>query len=217
MEYQRFFKGYLRLVAALDDNIGRLLDYLDQDDLTKNTVVIYTSDNGFFLGDFGLFNKMWMYEESLRLPLLVRYPDHVKPEIINTKMVSILDFAPTILDYARAEIPKELQGRSIRAILEGKSITEWREGHYYHYYGQYDVPAHVGVRTSKYKLIHYYNEDYWELYDMVNDPRESQNIYSQSNQSEVLAKMNTLMEKLQLKYEGVINKDLQENSDPDKK
>ncbi len=112
---------------------------------------------------------------------------------------------------------KNSRGRSIRAFLEGKSITEWREGHYYHYYGQYDVPAHVGVRTSKYKLIHYYNEDYWELYDMVNDPRESQNIYSQSNQSEVLAKMNTLMEKPDLNMRVSSIKIFQENSDPDKK
>jgi arylsulfatase A-like enzyme len=199
--YQNFFKGYLRLVAALDDNVGRLLAHLDKSGLAKNTVVIYTSDNGFFLGDFGLFNKMWMYEESLRLPLLVRYPDNIKPEAVNDKLVSILDFAPTILDYAQAKAPKELQGRSFRSVLEGKTPTDWRNAHYYHYYGQYDVPAHYGVRTSNHKLIHYYKQDNWELYDMLNDPQELRNIYNQPEQSKVVEQLKTMLKVMQNKYE----------------
>ena len=206
--YQCFFKGYLRLVAALDDNIGRLLDYLDESGQSKNTLVIYTSDNGFMLGDFGLFNKMWMYEESLRLPLLVRYPDNIKPETVNSKIVSILDFAPTFLDYAQAEAPYDFQGRSFRSILEGKKPADWRKAHYYHYYGQYDVPAHYGVRTLNHKLIHYYEEDSWELFDMVNDPQELRNIYNQSEQSKVVENMKTMLKEMRKKYEDVVKPDI---------
>jgi len=199
--YQQFFKGYLRLVAALDDNIGRLLDYLDHPGLRENTIVIYTSDNGFFLGDFGLFNKMWMYEESLRLPLLVRYPGHIKPKTINKAIVSILDFAPTILDYAQAECPSELQGYSLRPILAGKLPADWRTAHFYHYYGQYDVPAHTGVRTASHKLIHYYQLDTWELFDMIHDPGESMNLYHQPAQAQTVKNMKDLLQVLQIKYE----------------
>ena len=202
--YQCFFKGYLRLVASLDDNIGRLLDYLDKSGLSRNTLVVYTSDNGFFLGDFGLFNKMWMYEESLRLPLLVRYPLKIKPKTVNDDMISILDFAPTFLDYAQAEVSKEFEGRSFRSILEGKIPTGWRKAHYYHYYGQYDVPPHYGVRTSGHKLIHYYENDNWELYDLRKDPRELQNIYYQPEQSQVIENMKIMLKDLQREFNDVV-------------
>jgi arylsulfatase A-like enzyme len=206
--YQTFFKGYFRLVAALDDNIGRLLDYLDKSGLAENTVVIYTSDNGFFLGDFGLFNKMWMYEESLRLPLLVRYPGKVKANTVNENIISILDFAPTILDYARAEIPDELQGQSFRSILMGNEPPDEHKAHYYHYYGQYDVPAHYGLRTLKYKLIHYYEDDSWELYDIVKDPRETRNIYNQPERAAIIGKLKTRLEKMRLQFESTIKTDI---------
>jgi len=200
--YQTFFKGYLRLVAALDKNIGDLLDYVDQSGLAENTIVIYTSDNGFFLGDFGLFNKMWMYEESLRLPLMVRFPDEIKSRTVNNDFVSILDFAPTFLDYAEADVHKDFQGKSIRSILNGKTPADWRNAHYYHYYGQYDVPAHYGVRNSSYKLIHYYEEDSWELFDMKNDPGELKNLYYQPELSQTIEKMKSVLNDLQKQYEG---------------
>ena len=204
--YQCFFKGYLRLVASLDENIGRLLDHLDKSGLTRNTVVVYTSDNGFFLGDFGLFNKMWMYEESLRIPLLVRYPGEIQPGTVNGSMISILDFASTFLDFAGAPACNEFQGRSVRSILKGKIPADWRKAHYYHYYGQYDVPPHYGVRTSKYKLIHYYElpgENGWELYDMKEDPRENRNIYSRPEQLQVVEQMKVLLKELRNRYEHV--------------
>ncbi len=177
--YQSFFKGYLRLVAALDDNIGRLLDYLDESGLAENTLIIYTSDNGFFLGDHGLFNKMWMYEESMRLPFLVRYPGEIQPGTVNDELISILDIAPTLLDYADATVPGDLHGRSLRPLFNGQRTADWRTALYYHYYGQYDVPAHNGIRTKDHKLIHFYTAEdapQWELYDLQRDPQELRNL-----------------------------------------
>ena len=203
--YQCLFKGYLRLVAALDENIDRLLEHLDASGLAENTIVVYTSDNGFFLGDFGLFNKMWMYEESLRLPLIVRYPSEIKPGTVNDDIVSILDFAPTFLDYAQTDAPAILQGESIRPILTGNTPDDWRDAHYYHYYGQFDVPSHYGVRTSRHKLIHYYElpgEAGWELYDLKEDPRENRNLYGQPGQEEVVARMKGLLKEQRARYEG---------------
>jgi arylsulfatase A-like enzyme len=202
--YQCFFKGYLRLVAALDDNMGRLLAYLDASGLADNTIVVYTSDNGFFLGDFGLFNKMWMYEESLRLPLLVRYPPEIKPGTVNDDIVSILDFGPTFLDYAQREASAELQGESIRPVLAGKTPADWREAHYYHFYDQVDVPAHYGIRTAEHKLIHYYElpgETGWELYDLKEDPQENRNLYGQPEQAEVVQRMKLRLKELRSLYE----------------
>jgi len=200
--YQHFFKGYLRLVASLDENVGRLLDYLDRSGLSQDTIVVYTSDNGFFLGDFGMFNKMWMYEESLRLPLMVRYPEHIKPQSVNDDFISILDFAPTFLDYAQAEVPAEYQGRSIRSILEGETPGDWQKEHYYHYFGQHDIPPHYGVRTSGYKLIHFYEDDSWELFDLTNDPREMHNRYDNPEQAPVVVKLKKKLTELRQKYES---------------
>ena len=178
--YQSFFKGYLRLVTSLDENISRLLRYLDESGLSKNTVVVYTSDNGFFLGEHGLFNKMWMYEESMRLPLIIRYPGIAKPGSVNKEMVSILDIAPTLVDCAHAPKPSTLQGKSIRPLIEGKKPENWRESIYYHYFSQFEVPEHEGIRTKEYKLIRFYNPKgslFTELYHLSNDPGEMYNHY----------------------------------------
>jgi arylsulfatase A-like enzyme len=199
--YQTFFKGYLRLVAALDKSIGKLLDHIDKSSLAENTIVVYTSDNGFFLGDFGLFNKMWMYEESLRLPLLMRYRPEVKAASVNDDFISILDFAPTFLDYAGAQAPGILQGRSIRSILNGKTPDDWRKYHYYHYYGQAEVPAHYGVRSQRYKLIYYYEQDCWEFFDLKNDPREMQNLYGKAEHLQAIESAKTILKQLRKKYE----------------
>lgn len=200
--YQHFLKGYLRLVASLDDNVGRLLDYLDHSGLSQDTIVVYTSDNGFFLGDFGMFNKMWMYEESLRLPLMVRYPGHIKPQSVNDDFISILDFASTFLDYGRAQVPVEYQGDSFRSILEGETPKDWRKAHYYHYFGQHDIPPHYGVRTPEYKLIYYYENDSWELFDLIEDPREMRNQYDNPEQTPVIARLKKILSELRLKYES---------------
>jgi len=203
--YQSMFKGYLRLVACLDENIGRLLDYLDQSGLSANTLVVYTADNGFFMGDFGLFNKMWMYEESLRLPLLVRYPREIKARTVSEDFISLLDFAPTFLDYAGAAAAPEFQGRSIRPVLEGHTPGDWRNAHYYHYYGQYDVPPHYGVRTAHYKLLHYYEmpgEEGWELYDLDKDPGENRNRYGEPGYADVVARLKTLLGRMRRRYEA---------------
>jgi len=207
--YQAFFKGYLRLVAALDDNIGRLLDYLNESGLSDNTVIVYTSDNGFFLGDHGLFNKMWMYEPSMRLPLLVRYPKEIKPGTVNNKLVSILDFAPTFLDFAHVAIPEELHGKSIRPLLKGENPKDWRTSVYYHYYGQYGVPAHNGVRTQSNKLIHFYKvteKPEWELYNLRNDHNEMKNIYKQQEYIQDMQKLKKELKQLRIRFKEDVYK-----------
>ncbi len=179
--YQIFMKGYLRLVTALDENIGRLLDHLDESGLSDNTVVIYTSDNGFFNGEHGFFNKMWMYEPSLHLPLLVRWPGKVESGSLNDDLVSMLDIAPTLLDVVGARIPSDLQGRSFLPLLEGKTPTDWRGSVYYHYYEQFQVPEHFGIRTRNAKLIRYPALDRWELFDLRSDPDEMVNLYGRKD------------------------------------
>jgi arylsulfatase A-like enzyme len=201
--YQCFFKGYFRLVAALDDNVGRLTDYVDESGLSKNTIVIYTSDNGFFLGDYGLFNKMWMYEESLRIPLLVRYPKETKAGTVNNELVSILDFAPTFLDYASVEIPSELQGMSIRPLLQGKKLKNWRSAHYYRFYEQVEVPAHYGIRTKRYKLLYFDNTDEWEFYDLKNDPTEMKSQYANPEYAGQIATLKKELARLKTQYKVV--------------
>ena len=174
-KYQRYIKDYLRCVAAVDDNVGRVLEYLDKEGLTDDTLVVYTSDQGFFLGDHGWFDKRFMYEESLRMPLLVRYPRLVKPGTMSDPMVLNLDFAATFLALAGVPIPGDMQGRSVVPLLRGEKPADWRTSFYYHYYeypGAHSVRRHYGVRTSRHKLIHYYRQDEWELFDLVKDPHE---------------------------------------------
>jgi arylsulfatase A-like enzyme len=178
--YQRFIKDYLRVVASVDDNIGRLLDHLDSAGLTRNTVVIYTSDNGFFLGDHGWFDKRFMYEEALRVPLIVRFPAAASVGDSSDAMALNIDIPSTILDLAHAPIPKEMQGRSLKPILTHQPPADWRQSVYYHYYEQepeHNVAPHYGVRTATHKLIHFYTHDQWELYDLPRDPHELQNRY----------------------------------------
>ena len=176
--YQAYVKAYLRSVAAVDDNVGRVLDYLDASDLTDNTVVVYTSDQGFFVGEHGLFDKRYMYEESLRMPLLVRYPRDIQPGSVNTDMVLNLDFAPTFLDLAQLDAPETMQGQSLRPLLANHTSATWRSSMYYHYSEAWLVEPHYGLRTGRYKLMHFYHGlDAWELYDLENDPYERTNVY----------------------------------------
>ncbi len=192
--YQLYIKDYLRCVRSVDDNVGRVLDYLDAEHLSENTIVIYTSDQGFFLGDHGWFDKRLMYEESLRMPFLMRYPGAIRPGTVNRDMVLNIDFAPMFLDYAGASAPPNMQGRSFRKCVEGRTPRDWRKSMYYRYWmhntSDHHVPAHYGLRTDRWKLIYYYGKPLgmtgaeppdtqpdWELFDVRNDPREMHNLY----------------------------------------
>ena len=199
-KYQRYIKDYLRCIAAVDENIGRMLKYLDDTGLAKNTIVIYSSDQGFYLGDHGWFDKRWMYEESLKMPLIVRWPDVVKPGSVNKDMVSNVDFAETFLDIAGAEIPKDMQGRSIVPILKGTTPADWRKSYYYHYYefpGPHSVAKHYGVRTQTHKLIHYYRLDEWELFDLVKDPDELKSVYGDPAYAQLTEELKKELARLQ--------------------
>jgi len=203
-KYQRYIKDYLRCIASVDDNVGRLLNYLDESGLAKNTVVFYTSDQGFYLGDHGWFDKRFMYEESLRMPLLVRYPKEIKPGSVNDNIVLNLDFAPTFLDFAGLNKPPDMQGRSIRPLLQAKKTKDWRKSMYYHYYeypAVHSVKRHYGVRTDRHKLIHFYNDiDEWELYDLRKDPREMKNVFDDPAYADTVKKLKAELKRLRKKY-----------------
>jgi len=210
--YQIFIKDYLRCIAAMDENIGRLLDFLDESGLRDNTVVFYTSDQGVFIGEHGYFDKRFMYEESLRMPLLVRYPREIRPGSVNKDIVLNIDFAPTFLDSAGVPIPSEMQGRSIRPLLDGKTPADWRTEMYYRYWmhlAHHGVPAHYGIRTKRYKLIYYYGkplgmkgaikkptEPEWELFDLEKDPHEMNNVYDDPAYADVVKRLKAELEKL---------------------
>ena len=198
-KYERFIKDYLRCIASVDENVGRLLDYLDRTGLAENTMVVYTSDQGFFLGDHGWFDKRFFYEESDRMPFLVRFPGRVKAGSVNRDLVSNVDFAPTFLDLAGAPIPKDMQGRSFKPILFGATPADWRKSFYYHYYefpAEHKVRRHYGVRTDRYKLIYYYKIDEWELFDLDRDPHELRSVYDDPAYADVRKKLQAELKRL---------------------
>src|SRR5262245_36188285 len=175
--YNRYMHDYLGCVKAVDEGVGKLLDYLDKEGLAENTIVVYSSDQGFYLGEHGWFDKRWIFEESLRTPLLIRWPGMTKPGSTNAEIVSNIDFAATFLEAAGAEAPKDMHGRSLVPILKGQTPGDWRKSFYYHYYeypGPHSVRRHYGVVTDRYKLVHFYEPgvDYWELFDLKTDPKE---------------------------------------------
>ena len=205
-KYQRYIKRYLRTIASIDESVGSLLDYLDKNSLTENTIVIYTSDQGFFLGEHGWFDKRFMYEESLQMPFLVKYPKKIKPNQICDNICCNVDFAPTFLDFAELPIPTYMQGRSIRPLLLQKNSEDWPEVAYHRYWMHKDPDhnayAHYGVRNQKYKLIYWYNEGFdlpgtnhggedreWELFDCENDPLELFNVISDKTYANVVKEM----------------------------
>ena len=191
-QYQQYIKDYLRCIAAVDDNVGRLLDYLSQAGLATNTVVIYTSDQGFFLGDHNWFDKRLMYEESIRMPFLVRYPGRIKPGTVSAAMILNVDFAPTFLQLAGLAVPKEVQGRSLAPLLAGQTPKDWRTEMYYRYYhypADHRVQPHFGVRTERFKLIYFNRIDAWELFDLKNDPRELKNVYDNPVQADTVRQL----------------------------
>src|SRR5580698_2459583 len=204
-KYERYIKDYLRCVAGIDENVGRLLDYLDQSGLAKNTVVIYSSDQGFYLGEHGWFDKRFMYEESLRMPLLVRWPGVTQPGSVSDALVSHLDFAETFLQIAGASVPADMQGQSLVPVLKGDGATpaDWRKSLYYHYYeypAVHMVNKHEGVRTSRYKLINFYELGEWELYDLEKDPHEMHSVYADPAYAETVKELKAELARLRDYY-----------------
>lgn len=204
---QRYLQEYLATIASVDEGVGRVLDYLEENGLAENTIVIYTTDQGFYLGEKGWFDKRYMYEESLAMPLLVKYPNAIKPGTVIEDLTQNLDFAETFLDYAQAEIPADMQGKSLRPLLE-KTFNEtddFRDAVYYHYY---DYPAfhmvkkHYGIRTKRYKLMHFYDDiDTWELYDLEEDPKEIHNQIDNDKYDAIEAELRIQLAALQNQYE----------------
>jgi len=185
-------RDYLACVGSVDDNIGRLLDYLDKEGLAANTIVIYTSDQGFFLGDHNWYDKRFMYQESLRMPFLVRWPAAIKPGTRVSAMGLNVDFAPTFLDAAGLSVHPQMQGRSLLPLLRGRAPANWRTAMYYRYYhdpGDHNTRAHYGVRTMTHKLIYFWKKDQWELFDLVNDPFELHNVYGQPGHERLTAEL----------------------------
>jgi arylsulfatase A-like enzyme len=202
-KYQRYIKDYLRTVASVDENIGRVLKYLDDSGLAQNTIVVYTSDNGFFLGDHGWYDKRFMYEESMRVPLIVRYPEKVKAGSVSEALVANIDYAPTFLDYAGIKAPADMHGRSLRPVLEGKTPDDWRKSVYYHYYEfprPHRVHPHYGVRTAKHKLIYFYTLKEWELFDLEKDPHELRNVYGDPAYAQVKNELTAELKRLREQY-----------------
>ncbi|MDX2429879.1 MAG: sulfatase [Bacteroides sp.] len=203
-KYQKYIKDYLACVRSVDDNVGRLLAYLDESGLAENTIVIYTADQGFYLGDHGWYDKRFMYEESLRMPFVIRYPQSIEAGQEIEEMTLNVDFAPTLLDMAGVEIPDEMQGESFAQLLNGEGEEQWRDAIYYHYYEYpkwHHVQPHYGIRTDRYKLIHfYYDVDIWELYDLQEDPNELSNLYKDEVHSDLIASLKEELKKLQVLY-----------------
>ncbi len=201
--YQRFIKDYVRVVAAIDDNIGRILKCLDKLGLDKDTVVIYSSDQSYFTGEHGWAEKRFMYEEGLKMPFIIRWPGKIKPGTKITEMLQNIDYGPTLLDIAGVKIPQDMQGRSAKSILLGKTPKNWPKSIYYHYYehGGHNVPRHEGIRNKRYKLINYYTDDVWELFDLKLDPREMKNVYSDPKYRQVVIDLTKELLQLRKQYE----------------
>lgn len=213
-KYQRYMRDYLSTAVSLDRNIGRTLDYLKEHGLEENTIVIYLSDQGFYLGEHGWFDKRFIYEESFRTPMMMRYPGVVKPGTVSNDFVMNLDIAPTMLEAAGVAIPKDEQGQSMLPLLKGEK-TKGRDAVYYHYYenGEHAVSPHFGVRTKRYKLVRFYTRvNSWELYDLKKDPKEMRNLYGQKKYKKITAEMNSQLHKLIEQYDDQDAKKIVEES-----
>ena len=213
-KYQRYMRDYAKVVHELDNQVGRLLDYLQERGLMDNTLVVYTSDQGFYMGEHGWFDKRFMYEESLATPLVMHLPRGYERRGDITEMVQNIDYAPTFLEMAGAQIPSDIQGESLVPLLRGKVASadeqyrakHWRDAIYYHYYeypAEHAVRRHYGIRTNRYKLMHFYGHDVdaWELYDLQTDPHELHNLYGQPGRENLQADMHRRLEQLQIKYD----------------
>ena len=231
-KYQRYMQRYLRTIQSIDDNCGRMLDYLDSDpELAKNTIVIYTSDQGFFLGEHGWFDKRFMYEESFQMPFLVRYPAQIARASVCNDIISNVDFAPTFLDFAGVKIPSYMQGVSFRSLLQGSTPTDWQQIAYHRYWMHNDIThhayAHYGCRDQRYKLIFWYNETLgvegarpadadhkeWELFDCQEDPLELFNCYHEAKYADVRRRMTQMLENKMMEIgDEIVHEDAESGS-----
>jgi len=204
--YQKYIKDYLACVKSVDDNIGRVLNYLKQNNLEENTIVVLTSDQGFYLGDHGFFDKRFIYEESLRMPFIVKYPKKIKAGSVNNDIITNIDFAPTLIELADIKMTQKVQGESFKPILFGNTPKNWEQAMYYHYYEfpfWHHVQPHYGIRTQKYTLAHfYYNIDVWELYDLEKDPNQMHNIIAAPQYTNIIADLKSQLKTLMEKYEN---------------
>jgi arylsulfatase A-like enzyme len=203
-KFQRYMQDYLATISSIDDNVGRVLDYLEENDLEDNTLVVYTSDQGFYLGEHGWYDKRFIYDESFKTPLLIKWPNKIKPGITNDEMVQNLDFAQTFLEVAGISSPDDMQGESLMPLLTGEEDRWTREEVYYHYYeypSVHMVKRHYGIVNKEFKLVRfYYDVDEWELYDRLNDPNEMNNVYNDPNYSEVVKDLKIKLAELRVKY-----------------
>lgn len=203
-KYQRYMKDYLRCIRSIDDNVGRVLDYLDESGLAENTVVFYSSDQGFYLGEHGWFDKRFIYEESLRTPLVARWPGVIPAGSSTDALVQNLDTAETMLEIAALDVPEDMQGRSLVPLMSGTAPSDWGDGVYYHYYeGEgrtHNVYKHYGVRTDRHKLVYYYTLDEWELFDIENDPQEMNSVYGDPRYNDTVANLKTRLAEMRERY-----------------
>lgn len=200
-KYQEYMKDYLRCIKAVDDGVGRLLDYLKEEGLDKNTIVIYSADQGFFLGEHGWFDKRWIYEESLSMPLIVRWPGVVKPGSRIPQLVQNIDYASTFMEMAGDKAPNSVQGRSLVPLLRGETPSDWRRSIYYHYYDPgHGVQKHYGIRTERYTLACFYPVDEWELFDLEKDPQELRSVYTDPSYAGTVAEMKAELARLRDLY-----------------
>lgn len=205
-KFQTYIKNYLRVIRSVDDQVGRVVKYLKDNNLYDNTIIVYMGDQGFFLGEHGLYDKRWMYEESMQMPCLISYPNGIKKGLRPDELALNVDIAPTLLDFAGIEVPRDMQGVSMKGILTGDETAkkDWRKSAYYQYFEYpkwHNVQPHYGVRTDRYKLIHfYYNIDEWELYDLEKDPKEVKNVYNEPAYADVVKELKAEILKLQKQY-----------------
>ena len=216
-KYQRYMQDYLACVQSVDESVGKLLEWLDTHGLRENTVVIYSSDQGFFLGDHGLFDKRFMYEASIRMPVLVRWPSHIPPGTTSSALVTNCDFAETFLDLAGEKIPADMQGRSLVPLFGGGTPDDWRISFYYRYYhdpGDHNTAAQYGVRTDTHKLIYFWRKNQWECYDLVNDPQELHNIYADPAAQDTVAKLKAELYRLKKEVGDTADRYADNNDQP---
>lgn len=201
-KYNRYMNDYLKTVKSVDDNVGKLMEYLKKNGLDKNTLIIYTSDQGFFLGEHGWYDKRFMYEPSLQIPLVMSYPGHIKENITENALVQNVDLAPTILKAAGLPVPNDMQGNSLTPFFSGQKVKKWKDKLYYHYYENtvHHVEKHLGIRTKQYKLIYFYDIKDWELYDLSKDPNEVKNLYHDPSYKKTSDKLKLELKELIRKY-----------------
>ena len=204
-KFQRYAKNYLRCVKGVDESVGRIMHTLEQEGLAENTVVVYCSDQGFYVGDHGWYDKRWMYDESMKMPFVIKWPEVVQPGSVDEHLIQNIDYAATFLEMAGAEVPEDMQGESLLPLLQGEENADWRSSLYYHYYefpSVHMVPRHYGIRTERFKLMHFYEfGEEWEFYDLEKDPDELKNLYGKPRYAKLIDQHKVELKELQERYE----------------